>query len=152
MGRYDLVSSAYKWKDTPYFKKMEPDGSRYKENNVGARIDPCGTPQERCAAEEVCFPMYTDNFLLLKKTLKHLRTVSCMPKRFSSREIRTVWSTISKAELRSKRTWATAPPLSVASIMSLVTFNRADPVLWSFLNPDWKVSYSELYSEKNVVE
>ncbi len=32
------------------FEKMEPNGSRYKENNVGERIDPCGTPQERCAA------------------------------------------------------------------------------------------------------
>ncbi len=47
--------------------RWSPNGSRYKENNVGARIDPCGTPQERCAAEEVCFPMYTENFLLFKK-------------------------------------------------------------------------------------
>ncbi len=47
-GRYNWVSSAYKFKDTPYFKKMEPNGSRYKENNVGARIDPWGTPQDTC--------------------------------------------------------------------------------------------------------
>ncbi len=32
--------------------------------------------------------------------------------------------------------------------MSLVTFNRADLVLWSFLNTDWKVSYSEFDSRK----
>ncbi len=147
-GRYNWVSSAYKWKDTPYFKKMEPYSSRYKENNVGERIDPCGTPHERCAAEEVCFPMCTENFLLFKKDWNHFRTVSCMPTRFYSQEIRIVWSTISKAELRSKRTRATALPLSVASIMSLVTFNKADSVLWSFLNPDWNISYSELNSRK----
>ncbi len=139
-GRYNWVSSVYKWKHTLYLKKMEPNGSRYNENNVGARIDPCGTPQES-------FPMHTENVLLFKKDWNHFRT-SCMPTRFSSREIRIVWSTISKAELRCKRTRATALPLSVASIMSLVTFNRADSVLWRFLNPDWKVSYSDLDSRK----
>ncbi len=46
-GRYNWVSSAYRWNDTPYLEKMEPNGSKYKENNVGARIDPCGTPQEK---------------------------------------------------------------------------------------------------------
>ncbi len=142
-GRYNWVSSAYKWKDTPCFTKMEPNGSRYNENNIGARIDPCWTPQERCAAEKD-----TENFLLVKKDWNQFKTVPWMPTRFSSREIRIVWSTISKAELRSKRTRATALPLSVASIMSLVTFNRADSVLWSFLNPDWKVSYNELDSRK----
>ncbi len=143
-GRYNWVSSVYKWKHTPYLKKMEPNGSRYNENNVGARIDPCGTPQERCAAEEVCFPMNTENFLLFKKDWNHFRT-SCMPTRFSSREIRIVWSTISKAELRCKRTRATALPLSVASIMSLVTFNRADSVLWEKKRMIHSSKYSMLH-------
>ncbi len=127
---------------------MEPNGSKYKENNVGARIEPCGTPQERCAVEEVYFPIQTENFLLVKKDWNQFRTVPWKPKRFSRREIRIEWSTMSNAELRSKRTRATALPLSVASIMSLITFSKADSVLYSFLNPDWKVSYNELESRK----
>ncbi len=42
----------------------------------------------------------------------------------------------------------TALPLSLASIMSLVTFSKADSVLYNFLNPDWKIAYNELESRK----
>lgn len=52
--------------------------------------------------------------------------------------------TISNAELRSKRTKATAFPLSVAKKMLFATFRSADSALCNFLNPDWKVSYREL--------
>ncbi len=48
---------------------MEPNGRKYKKNNVGARIDPCGTPHERCAVEKVCFPIQSENILLVKKDL-----------------------------------------------------------------------------------
>ncbi len=70
---------------------MEPNCSTYKENNVGARIDPCGTPQERCAVEEACFPIQIENILLVKKktgTNSKWYPECLMPKRFSSQEIR----------------------------------------------------------------
>ncbi len=59
------MSSAYKLNDTPCLENKDSSGSMYKEKSVGARIDQCGIPQERCATEEVCFPIHTENFLLV---------------------------------------------------------------------------------------
>ncbi len=47
----------------------------YKEKSVGARIDPCRTPQERGATDEECFPIQTENFLLVEYNLNHFKTL-----------------------------------------------------------------------------
>jgi len=51
-GKQICVSSAYRWKDTPYLLNMEASGSKYRINNTGPRIDPCGTLQFRAMLEE----------------------------------------------------------------------------------------------------
>ncbi len=58
-----------------------------------------------------------------------------MPTTYSKRARRTLWSTVSKAALKSKSTSATEFPESVAKRMSLNTFKRAVSVEWNFLLP-----------------
>lgn len=45
-------------KNNPYLCTLEPKGSIYKENKIGARIDPCRTPQESNAVryrQKTCY-------------------------------------------------------------------------------------------------
>lgn len=48
---------------------MDPKGSKYKENRVGARTDPCGTPQDSLRNDEVKFPILTEKVLFVRKAL-----------------------------------------------------------------------------------
>ena len=45
---------------------IDPSGNMYNEKRIGPRIDPCGTPQERGAMEEVRSPTITEKVLLDK--------------------------------------------------------------------------------------
>jgi len=45
---------------------MEPRGSKYMENRMGARIDLCGTPQESWAGEEEKLPSLTEKVLFVR--------------------------------------------------------------------------------------
>lgn len=102
----------------------------YKENNRGPRIDPWGTPQVRRVAEDEWAPKLTEKLLLDRKDWNHLSTVPVIPIDRSSRDKRILWSTKSKAELRSNSTKAMISPASAVIKISLRTFRRADSVLW----------------------
>jgi len=45
---------------------MFHNGSIYKENKIGPRIEPWGTPQKRGAADEEYSPIITEKLLLAK--------------------------------------------------------------------------------------
>lgn len=98
--RYNWTSSAYKWK-IPYFWKIKPIGSVWITNGVGARIEPCGTPQDRGVVEEVFCPIHTLILWLAKKRPKPLKSSAS-----ETNTILQVWEEYivirSKAELRSK--------------------------------------------------
>ena len=50
----------------PYFSKIEPRGSIYKENNRGPKIDPWGIPHLIGADLEELLPILTEKDLSLK--------------------------------------------------------------------------------------
>ncbi len=60
-----------------------------------------------------------------------------------------LWSTVSKAALRSNSTKIAEAPESRVRRISLWTFKSADSVLCNALKPDWKTSSTELFL-KNV--
>jgi len=59
-----------------------------------------------------------------------------MPTEYSSWDNRVLWSTVSKAEVKSNSIKITESPASVTNSMSLETLKRADSVLCRGLKPD----------------
>ncbi len=122
------------------FLKMSPKGSIYKENNIGPNMDPWGTPQESGAADEENSPRWTEKLLSVRYDWNHLRAMPLIPTHSSSLDKRIEWLTISKAEVKSKRTKTAELPESTAKRRSLETLKRAVSVLWRGLKPDWNFS------------
>lgn len=110
-GNYSWGSSAYRWKDTPYFSKIATIGCINIENKTGARIELCGIPQASGCEDELCWPMGTLKLLFVKKDWNHFNTLPYNPIHLSNLEIKILWSIISNAELKSKSTKATTFPL-----------------------------------------
>ena len=54
-----------------------------------------------------------------------------------------LWSTVSKAEDRSRRMRGDGDPVSAAISRSFVTLTRAVSVLWAERKPDWNFSNRE---------
>ena len=74
----------------------------YMANRIGARIEPCGTPQEMLAGEEKQCPMLTEKVLFERYDLNQARAESVIPALCWSRSRRMLWSVVSNAALMSK--------------------------------------------------
>lgn len=72
-----------------------PSGIRYKDNRMGPRVDPCGTPDTDSQG-----PKLTDKHLLDRYDLNHCKTVPLIPTQCSKWEMRIVWSTILKKGIK----------------------------------------------------
>ncbi len=103
-------------------------------------MDPWGTPQESGAADEENSPRWTEKLLSVRYDWNHLRAMPLIPTHSSSLDKRIEWLTISKAEVKSKRTKTAELPESTAKRRSLETLKRAVSVLWRGLKPDWNFS------------
>ncbi len=57
------MSLALKWKDMPYFPRMEHKGSMYTEKRIGPSMEPWGTPHGREAEEELTSLRQTEKLL-----------------------------------------------------------------------------------------
>lgn len=72
--------------------------------------------------------------------MNHSSAVPQMPVKWSNRATRVLWSTVSKAAVRSNKTRITWSPESFARRMSLKALSKADSVLCRVLKPDWEIS------------
>ena len=133
---YSWVSSAYIWYLSQYFRMILPSSTAAWIVNVfkmDPKTDPCGTPQVKPVGLEVALPILTVWVLRLKYEANH---VSDTPKRptFSERRVSNMlWSTVSKAALKSSSTKYDARWLSAAVSRSLWILSNVISVLWPFL-------------------
>ena len=99
----NCVSSTQRWRSMSRLCMICPMGSMYIMNKRGPKVDPSGTPQMRGAQQEEASPSITDKDLFNRWETNQSRATSLMPTQFFIRLIKTCWSTVSKAELRSRR-------------------------------------------------
>lgn len=71
--------------------------------------------------------------------LNHSKGIPLIP-HCAKREIRMLWSTVSKAAVKSRSRSTAGSPESVINKISLSIFKRAVSVLWWVLKPDWNFS------------
>lgn len=143
------MSSAKQWKGMLCFLKLDPKDSIYKEKRMGPRMEPWGTPQVSGAAIEQYSLRWTEKILSVRYDWNHLTAVPLMPMHCSRHDKRILWSTVSKAAVRSRSTRIAELPESTVKRRSLNTLKRAVSVLWRDLNPDWNFSQMPWLS-KNV--
>lgn len=97
-------------------------GEVYKEFNIGPKTEPWGTPWVRYNEfDEVSF-----TFVYCARSDKNetnqSNTLPRIPKRVESLRVKIVWSTVSNAADKSRRTRMTEWALSIAVTISLSTF------------------------------
>ena len=109
----------------------------YKMKNNGPRTEPWGTPNWTTVVEDVN-PLYLMYCLLPTRYERiQLSTVPPNPNDTSSRRRRMLWSTQSKAALRSSIPRRVSLPVTAAIRASEVTFKRAVSVEWLRRYADW---------------
>ena len=94
--------------------------------------DPCGTPQLRGRLSERALGMETRWLLADKYDLNQFNGAPEILNEVWSLRNKTLWSSVSKAALKSSNTSRTACWKFISIIMSLVTFKSAVSILWFF--------------------
>ncbi len=112
-GMYNWVSSAYKWNETLCLLIISPNGRIYKLKRSGPKMDPWGTPQIIGATDEENLPNSTEKVLSLIYELHHCKAITPIPNKRSNRQRRILWSTVSKAAVRSRSRSTVFLPLQV---------------------------------------
>ena len=109
----------------------------YIRNSKGPRFEPCGTPQY------ISVSLYTVLLLILqicflscKYDWNHCRAVPRIPQR-SSLDKSILWSTVSNAFLRSRKTTPLIKPLSILVSQLFVKCSSVVSVEWLERKPDW---------------
>lgn len=113
-------------------------GEVYEEYNIGPKTEPWGTPWVRYNEfDEVSFT-FTYCVRSDKYETNQSNAPPRIPKRVESLRIKIVWSTVSNAADKSRRTRMTEWPLSIAVTISSSTFFNAVFGSWNFLYADCK--------------
>ena len=115
-------------------------GEVYKEYDIRPKTEPWGTPWVRYNE----FDEVSSTFVYCARSDKYetnqSNTLPRIPKRVESLRVKIVWSTVSNAADKSRRTRMTEWPLSIAVTISLSTFFNAVFGPWNFLYADCKGS------------
>ncbi len=122
----------------------------YKLKRSGPKMDPWGTPQIIGATDEENLPNSTEKVLSLIYELNHCKAIPPIPNKRSNRQRRILWSTVSKAAVRSRSRSTVFLQLSTASKMSLNTLSKADSVLCCAEKPDWRGSVNLASFKKEI--
>lgn len=115
-----------------------PKGSMYRQKRNGPKLNPRSLTLIICW----CGGWATDGNSKLSVWKCNSGTNQAIPEMLTQcvkRSRRSVWSTVSKAELRSRRIKIEHLPTSTVQ-KSFVTLGIAVSVLWCFRNPDWNFS------------
>ena len=119
----------------------------FKVKSKGPKQEPCGTPKGRSKCSD-CSPFtMTCCEWPEKYDLSHCSAVPVIPKDMSSGQIMISWSTVSKAELKSKRTNIVTCCRFMLCKISSTTLKSADSVLCCHLYADCNTGY-KLWSSK----
>ena len=102
----------------------------YRENRSGPRTEPCGTPQSSDESEDDESPCRTQNRRLERYDRNQSAARSVKPHDECSRWSKMLWSTVSKAADKSRRTRRDSSPPSAARSRSDVTLRSAVSVEW----------------------
>jgi len=134
------VSSAYRWGQKPCCSTSAIRSAVYMMNKIGPRAKPCGTPHKSCTKGDLYMPPRTHCHRPWRYEWNQARTGPSNPKVTCNRRHKILWSTVSKAADKSKRTRAATSPLSTASSSSRSNMTRrtAVSVEWPGRKPDWR--------------
>ena len=120
---------------------------QYKVKSKGPKQEPCGTPKGISKISD-CSPFtITCCERPDKYDFSYCSAVPVIPKDISSRRIMISRSTVSKAELQSKRTNTVTCCRFMLCKISLKTLKSAVSVLCCFLYADWNTGYKSLSSK-----
>lgn len=108
-------------------------GEVYKEFNIGPKTEPWGTPWVRYNDFDKVSFTFTYCVRSDKYETNQSNALPRIPKRVESLRVKIVWSTVSNAADKSRRTRMTEWPLSIAVTISLSTFFNAVFGPWNFL-------------------
>ena len=113
----------------------------YKQNKIGIRIEPCGTPNlgDR-VGEDSKLPRPTGKLLSDRWDLNHSWVIPPVPRQYSKWLIQMLWSMVSNGAETSKSIRTATFPESVANNKSSKFFKREVSVPCKVLKPDWKTS------------
>ena len=125
---YSWVSSAYMWYLTLYLANIELIGMQYMVKRRGPRTDPWGTLHSSRCCRETTSPILIASVLSDRYEVSHASADSRMPMEYNCRSS-ILWSTVSKAAVRSRRTSITPFLRSSASKMSSWIRTRAVSML-----------------------
>jgi len=109
---YSCVSSAYKWYLTAYRCAMIPGGRVYIVKNRGPRTEPCGMSDNKTECQ-IKYHEQTLSGALLQIGSKPFKYFTWQTKPVFNLEKITLWSTVSNASDRSRRTSITGLPWSI---------------------------------------
>ena len=115
-------------------------GEVYKEFNIRPKTEPWGTPWARYNEFDKVSFTFTYCVRSDKYETNQSNTLPRIPKWVERLRIKIVWSTVSNAADKSRRTRMTEWPLSIAVTISLSTFFNAVFGPWNFLYADCKGS------------
>ena len=119
----------------------------FKVKCKGPKQEPCGTPKGRSKLSDCSSFTMTCCEWPDKYDLSHCSAVPVIPKDMSSGRIMILWSTVSKAELKSKRTNIVTCCRFMLCKISSTTLKSADSVLCCHLYADCNTGY-KLWSSK----
>ena len=121
---------------------------QYKVKSKDPKQEPCSTPKGIAKISD-CSPFTITCWERPDKyDLSHCSAVPVIPKDISSRRIMISRSTVSKAELQSKRTNSvTCCRFMLCKISLLKSLKSAVSVLCCFLYADWNTGYKSLSSK-----
>lgn len=119
------------------FLMILTSGSIYKLKSNGPKMYPWGTPQRRETDKERNWPTDTIKDRDLRYDSNQWSAVPLMLTHWWRCDKRILWSTISKAALKSYQIKTTVSPESTANNKSFITFNSAVSVLWWVVKPYW---------------
>jgi len=113
---YNWVSSAYCCSDTLYCEAMSAIGEIQRQNRIGPRTDPWGTPVRQSVTVGVEEALSTQTLWVLpnKYEVSHANGEPVMPNLVCNLFNRILWSMVSNAALKSKDTNIVHLPLSEA--------------------------------------
>ena len=119
----------------------------FKVKSKGPKQEPCGTPKGRSKCSD-CSPFtMTCCEWPEKYDLSHCSAVPVIPKDMSSGRIMILWSTVSKAELKFKRTNIVTCSRFMLCKISSTTLKSAVSVLCFLLYADWNTGYELWFSK-----
>ena len=126
---YSWVSSVYMWYLTPCLANIELIGMQYMVKRRGPRTDPWGTPHSSRWWRETTSPILIASVLSDKYEVSHASADPRIPIEYNCRSS-ILWSTVSKAAVRSRRTSITPFLRSSACKISSWMRTRVVSVLW----------------------